>query len=165
MNMQKANIVLSRKAAIILVLLILGGCASSRAPVEDVNAGLPSGETRQASEFQENGGLQGQPLLPSESWGGQPLSAQRSTPPVVAKLLRQSDQAGQQQDWPKAESYLQRALRISPKNAVLWSRMAEAKLKQGKSAQAVQFASKSNAISSDPSLRAKNAAIIESAGK
>ena len=163
--MWQANIAQLKKVSVILVLLVLGACASSRAPVEDANAGLSSDQARQAIELEENSGLQGQPLLPSESSGGQPLSAQRSTPPVVAKLLRQSEQAGQQQDWPKAESYLQRALRISPKNAVLWSRMAEAKLKQGKSAQAVQFASKSNAISSDPNLRERNAAIIESARK
>ena len=91
----------------------------------------------------------------------QPLQASRSVPPVVSKLLRQSEEASEQQDWQKAESYLQRALRISPKNAVLWNRMAATKLQQGKFSQAVQFAKKSNAISTDSGLQAKNRKIIE----
>ena len=149
-----------RASFIILSAIIISACASSGAPVKDASTTVPV-DASQYPKGQE--GLQGQPLRPSESIGGEALSAKRSTPPVVAKLLRQSEQAGAEQDWPRAETYLQRALRISPKNALLWSRMAEAKLQQGKNAQAVQFASKSNAISADANLRQRNEAIMAAA--
>ena len=132
-------------------ILLLAACASSKAPMENARGQqiLPE--------------IQARPIQQSPAIRSEPLPAERSVPPVVSKLLRQSEQAAEQQDWVLAESYLQRALRISPKNALLWSRMAEAKLQQGKYKQAVQFASKSNAISSDRGLQQRNAEIIAAA--
>jgi predicted Zn-dependent protease len=140
-----------KNSGILLLLILLGACASSGAPVENARSQEVSSD------------IQTRPFEQSPQINSEPLSADRSTPPVVGKLLRQSEQAAQQEDWTRAESYLQRALRISPKNALLWSRMAEAKLKQGKRNQAEQFALKSNAMSSDGYLQQKNAEIIASA--
>jgi len=161
--------------------IFMTACASYNAPVLDASTTVtveePLDSTRPLSQEQDSQGqpqqnevvsgeeLQGQPLLSDDSVEAQALPSERSSPPVVAQLLRQSEEASAQQDWQKAESYLQRALRISPKNALLWSRMAEAKLRQGKNSQAIQFASKSNAISNDPNLKLQNEAIIEAAGR
>ncbi len=152
-----------RTTLIILSTAIISACASSGAPVKDSSTTVQVDGSKYPNADQSSEGLQGQPLRPSDSIGGEALSAKRSTPPVVAKLLRQSEQAGAQKDWPRAETYLQRALRISPKNALLWNRMADAKLQQGKNAQAIQFASKSNAMSADVNLRQRNEAIIAAA--
>ena len=158
----KMNSVLFRSRELLLVILIvlLGACASPsvKAPVQ--NAELPSGVP-----IQDNSGrvLEGRPLQPRESVQAEAISPRRSPPPVVGSLLRQSEQASAQQQWSKAETYLQRALRISPKNALLWNRMAATKLQQGKKSQAIQFASKSNAITNDVILKQRNAEIIDAA--
>ena len=166
---------------LIVTSVFMTACASYNAPVIDasttVTVEAPLDPSQPSSQEQDSQGrplqngeisgeeLQGQPLLSDGSVEAQALPSERSSPPVVAQLLRQSEEASAQQDWQKAESYLQRALRISPKNALLWSRMAEAKLRQGKNSQAIQFASKSNAISNDPNLKLQNEAIIEAAGR
>lgn len=147
-NINSSNI---NNIIILFMLLLLGACASSSAPVTDA---------RQQEFFEE---IQTRPFEASPPIDGESLPLNRSTPPVVGKLLRQAEQASEQQDWARVESYLQRALRISPKNALLWSKMAEAKLQQGKFNQAIQFASKSNAISSDVFLQQRNAQIIANA--
>ena len=155
------------KFGILFLTLLLTACASQPAPVEDASTVINNSSPDLSSDSSssnvptgESGGLQGRPLQPGESINAEIISPRRAPPPVVAKLLRQSEEASAQQQWPKAETYLQRALRISPKNALLWSRMAETKLKQGKNIQAIQFANKSNAITKDVNLRQRNDAIV-----
>lgn len=142
-----------------LIALLMSACASQPAPVEN-NSNIGVNSAGVEGREDTNGGLQGRPLQPGAVIGGEAISQRRAPPPVVANLLRQSEQASAQQEWSKAETYLQRALRISPKNALLWSRMAETKLQQGKKSQAVQFANKSNAITNDVNLRQRNDAIV-----
>jgi len=132
---------------IVLVSLFISACASSLTPVDSVSI---SGESLESRSINDRKEIQ-----------GEPLGSERSVPPVVSSLLRQSDEASEQGEWSKAESLLQRALRINPKNPVLWNKMAGVKLQQGKFGQAVQFAKKSNSVSSDPLLQAKNNKIIE----
>ena len=150
----------SRELLIVILVVLLGACASPgvKAPVQ--NAELSSGVPTQDNSDRV---LEGRPLQPTESVQAEAISPRRSPPPVVGNLLRQSEQASSQQQWSKAETYLQRALRISPKNALLWNRMASTKLQQGKKSQAIQFASKSNAITNDVILKKKNAEIIDAA--
>jgi len=160
----KMNSVLfrSRELLIVVLMILVSACSSSgqRAPVQ--NAEIPSGsQTEQADNSARV--LEGRPLQPGESVQAEAISPRRSPPPVVGNLLRQSEQASAQQQWSKAETYLQRALRISPKNALLWSRMAATKLQQGKKSQAIQFASKSNAITNDVILKQRNTEIIDAA--
>ena len=152
----------SRELLIVVSIVLLSACASSggRAPVQ--NAEISS--ERQTEKTDNSASLlEGRPLQPGESVQAEAISPRRSPPPVVGNLLRQSEQASAQQQWSKAETYLQRALRISPKNALLWNRMAATKLQQGKNSQAIQFASKSNAITNDVILKQRNAEIIDAA--
>jgi predicted Zn-dependent protease len=56
---------------------------------------------------------------------------------------------------------LERALRISPRNPVLWQRLAEVHLRQGDPYQAEAMAIKSNSLTgSDPQLARNNWRII-----
>ena len=165
MNMDlKVNNVVScfREIFLVSLLLMLSACASSdyRAPVQNAE---PSSDVPSGQVDGPIGTLEGRPLQPGQSVQGEAIAPNQAPPPVVGNLLRQSEQAGAQQQWAKAETYLQRALRISPKNALLWSRMAETKLQQGKKSQALQFASKSNAITKDVILKQRNAEIINAA--
>ena len=178
-----------------VLFALLSACASHQAPVFDASTNTapiangvdsigentnPQQRVISAQSDVEQSGLQGQPLqsevIPSQELQGQPLisdgsvqaqalPSSRSSPPIVAQLLRQSEEASAQQDWQKAESYLLRALRISPKNGLLWSRMARVKLEQGQNSQAIQFASKSNSISNDLNLKNINNAIISAASR
>lgn len=60
-----------------------------------------------------------------------------------------------------AAATLERALRIEPNNAGLWSRLAEVRLLQGDKAQAEQLALKSNGLAGgNAAIRARNEQII-----
>ena len=62
-----------------------------------------------------------------------------------------------QSDYEGAAADLERALRIEPRNPVLWARLAEVRYDQQEWRKAVQMAAKSNTlINSDDSLRRRN---------
>ena len=63
----------------------------------------------------------------------------------------------------QASDNLERALRIAPTDATIWSRLARLRLRQGASHQAVQFALRSNSMSRDSALRRYNFGILEQA--
>jgi tetratricopeptide (TPR) repeat protein len=109
-------------------------------------------------------------LLLLVSCGGGP----RETPPgadtstgagrAVTSLLAKADQQMVQGSWEHAAALLERALRIEPRNARLWQRLAEVRLSQGRYAQAESLARKSNALAADDAtLQARNAQIIQQA--
>jgi len=62
--------------------------------------------------------------------------------PILKKMLRQADMAAAKSEWSKAENYLERALRVEPRSAVVWQRLAEMKLAQDRPHQAIQFSRK-----------------------
>lgn len=92
-----------------------------------------------------------QPGVPSEP----------SQVPAVVALL---DQARAQSSAGQAEAAgasLERALRIEPRNPVLWQELARVRLAQGQYRQAENLAAKSNALAGDNKrLRADNWRII-----
>jgi tetratricopeptide (TPR) repeat protein len=69
-------------------------------------------------------------------------------------LLANADKAMQAGQLDKADMSLERALRLSPRDAQLWHGMARVRYEQGNYAQAVQLCLKSN------SLAGKNGAIV-----
>ena len=84
--------------------------------------------------------------------------------PVLRRLLAKSETARAQKDWVQSEVYLERALRIEPKNALVWHRMAVIKNQQNKHNQAIQFASKSNTLArGDDGLKRRNWSVIADA--
>lgn len=81
--------------------------------------------------------------------------------PAVKDLWDQAEAARASGDYETAALKLERALRIEPNDAVMWSRLAEVHLAQGNSQQAENLAAKSNAITVDNStLNYRNWLII-----
>jgi tetratricopeptide (TPR) repeat protein len=58
---------------------------------------------------------------------------------------------------------LERALGLAPRDAELWQQLAEMRLLQGELKQAEVMATKSNQLTEDPALRARNATLIAAA--
>lgn len=111
----------------VLVLLVLAACSSqSPAPVEDleVNARVRT----PASE---------------DSEGVQVYSLQN---PAVKQLTAQAESAERSGDLDQASSYLERAMRIQPRDPQLLQQMAEIKLQEEDYQQALNFAVKSYEI-------------------
>ncbi len=80
---------------------------------------------------------------------------------AVKALLVDARGAASSGNIPRAEALLERALRIEPRNSVLWHYMAKMKLHQGQYTKAIGMAAKSNSmVQNDKSLRADNWRII-----
>ncbi len=83
-----------------------------------------------------------------------------SNPAVVALLDRVHSQAAAG-ELEQAGASLERALRIEPRNALLWQELARVRLDQGLYRQAESLAAKSNGFAAgDRTLRAENWRII-----
>jgi Flp pilus assembly protein TadD len=65
-------------------------------------------------------------------------------PPAAGTLASQAEQQRQTGDYAGAAATLERSLRIAPREAYLWNRLARVRMEQGLSAQAGQLASRSN---------------------
>ena len=79
----------------------------------------------------------------------------------VLALLDQARQESAAGRLPAAGASLERALRIEPRNPVLWQQLAQVRLAQGEFPQAENLAAKSNALAPEGwRLRAENWRII-----
>lgn len=84
--------------------------------------------------------------------------------PAVESLLAQALVASKKGDQAGALSLLERAQRIEPRNALVWNRMALARLQQGEFAQAESLALKSNLYAAGNSeLQVRNWRVIAEA--
>lgn len=69
--------------------------------------------------------------------------------PVITALLNDAEQFSKQGQSEKAVATIERALRIEPKNALLWHRFAVIRMQQQQWQQAIVMARKSNALAGD----------------
>jgi len=77
--------------------------------------------------------------------------------PAAQGLLASAQQQLKSSNWEGAANYLERALRIEPRNAVLWGRLATVRFEQSDWRQAIQLAAKSNTLTgTNKSLRRQN---------
>lgn len=84
----------------------------------------------------------------------------------VLALLDQANREISAGEYQKADVSLERALRIEPRNSVLWQKLAVVRLNQGEYQQAENLAIKSNVLDPDNRrLRAENWRIIGQARK
>ena len=91
-------------------------------------------------------------------------AASLSGSPAARELASSADAAMARGDLTASAASLERALRIEPNNAGLWSRLAEVRLRQGDKAQAEQLALKANGLAgADAALRARNDKIVAQA--
>lgn len=98
--------------------------------------------------------------------GDEPASTQvrpapQTSRPVLA-LLEQANTAARDGELAVAEARLERALRIEPRNPVLWHYMAKLRLHQGRLDEAAGLAAKSNSLDREANrtLQADNWRII-----
>ena len=125
-----------------VVLLALQACAPNvyypprgeRIPPPVVEQGTPAPVVRPA------------PLPPPEVIAPQPLPAPRVQPPAVLALLDTAERQANTGDLESAAASLERAIRIDPRNAVLWYHLATVRLSQGDAQAAEQLAAKSTSL-------------------
>lgn len=97
----------------------------------------------------------------TETESREKVRPQAGTSKAVLALLAKARAAAQQGELTRSESFLERALRIEPRNAVLWNYMAKLRLHQGRLKQAAGLAAKSNTLdSSNKTLQVDNWRII-----
>lgn len=90
----------------------------------------------------------------------EPPAPPRVGKPVVLALMQDADRALAASRYDTAASTLERALRIEPRNASLWHRLANVRYRQQRYEQAIQLASKSNTLARDGRLIAANWRLI-----
>ena len=96
-----------------------------------------------------------------EAAGGTVIAPRRGTSAAVLDLLERARAASRRGELHKAEALLERAIRIEPKNPVLWHYMAKVHLHRGRARRAAGLAARSNSLAGDDAtLRADNWRII-----
>lgn len=161
----------------LLLVLTMTGCATteSPAPVEDIGGGAAHRSEAPAAAATQADGVE---VFPAQSAPltqqsmPQPLEtrpAPQAVPPrpqspaVVALLDNANRQAGSG-NLDSAAAALERALRIEPRNASLWQRLADIRLRQKQPDQAESLALKSNTLAvGDAATQAGNWRIIAKA--
>ncbi len=141
---------IAKPAALLLLLLTLSGCISTKTidvptqpPVDVEDRVIVDGEVLP---------LPDQAVVKTE-----PLSGQPSMSPVVRTLMTSAQNQRNAGNWDGAASSLERALRIEPRNAMLWGRLADVRYGQKAWRKAIQLAAKSNTLAgSDQMLRRQN---------
>jgi predicted Zn-dependent protease len=79
----------------------------------------------------------------------QAILPEPNTSPAVVSLVKRARVAARDGDLQRAESLLERSVRIEPRNATLWNYLARLRLEQGRLNEAQGLAAKSNALAGD----------------
>ncbi len=136
----------------LLSSLLIQGCASYQPrPLPSPRRTVPPAATR-----------------PQTGDRQQPVPATTAVPPaattITSDFSRQAAAQANQGKLDLAAATLERGLRVAPKDALLWSQLAEIKLQQGQYHQAGSLAAKSNSLAgANTGLKQKNHRISEQA--
>ncbi len=136
-----------RAPALVLLLVITGGCAVAPAPSTPASApaSVPASSDPGATPPAPS------PQVPAAS-------------PAVVALTEQAALASSAGDHDNAATLLERALRMEPRNAELWHALAATRLRAGDDQQAEQFALRSLGLTADRGdLRERNWLLIAQA--
>ncbi|VAX07021.1 hypothetical protein MNBD_GAMMA26-2020 [hydrothermal vent metagenome] len=158
----------------VLLPLLLGGCIGSpyrtAAPVKErysipniavKPAPAPATMDRRASIPVESGNEEVQiaAYAPPPRIRAEPISGS-----AVADLMQAAKRQQQAGDMTGASATMERALRIEPRNAYLWSDLAKVRMAQNRYSQAEGLAAKSNALAAaDRDLKRDNWLLIAQA--
>jgi predicted Zn-dependent protease len=93
------------------------------------------------------------PAPPASAPQQQAAPVARAQPPAVVALLDTAEQQANAGDLEAAAASLERAIRIDPRNPVLWYHLATVRLSQGDAQAAEQLASKSNSLAPDNTVQ------------
>ncbi|BAO44997.1 hypothetical protein [Thiolapillus brandeum] len=143
----------------VFLSLFLAGCAMT--PVRDDNRVPP--ESRAEPPVGSTGRYQPPTITPYRE-PEVPGYARPAPGRAVQALMARAEQQGDKGELVAAASSLERALRIEPKNALLWNRLAHVRYRQKQYSLAASLAAKSNALAGgDSALRADNDSLIRNA--
>ena len=158
--------------------LLSSGCttnASTRSQVEDRTLNDPNyGSTAITSPSEDakitSATVQATPYVtppapqPSTEQHSSASGSSSKANAAVTSLLSSAENSIKHGDYRSASSAIERALRHDPKNADLWHRLAQVRLRQSEYAQAESLSLKSNALSNgNKSLMARNWSLISKA--
>jgi tetratricopeptide (TPR) repeat protein len=145
-----------KKVVLLLILLNLFACAEQATksvelvPVEERNASIAETKT-----MPEKTGV-------VDLEKGKAIDEQKE--PVITALLNDAEKFSNEGNTEKAAATIERALRIEPKNALLWHHLAAIRMQQQQWQQAIAMARKSNALAgTNKTLKSDNWAIIAAA--
>lgn len=160
-----------------IIIISFTGCATSRtgAVVEDRSMPEESQQQKQSEQhprvykLEEPETVTPEPLQETTvedrtvQTQNEQLAVQQSSPAVVA-LLDDADHYAVSGKKQEAVASIERAIRIEPKNPLLWHKLGQLHLQQGKWEQAIAMAKKSNVLATgNQSLQADNWMIIAKA--
>lgn len=92
------------------------------------------------------------------------ISSEQDTRRATSSLLAKVDIQERAEHWERAAALLERALRIEPRDAHLWHRLAQIRLQQGQYRLAESLAQKSSALARDDAqLQMKNTRLLKQA--
>ena len=155
---------------------MISGCATSRtgAVVEDRSVPETTQPPPQKQEepaarvykYQEPEYAEPEPLPDTvveenQESAPQQLTFEQQSSPAVVALLDDADQYSSSGKKQEAIASIERALRIEPKNPVLWHKLGQLRLQEGNYDQAIAMAMKSNVLAvENPSLQYDNWMLI-----
>lgn len=135
----------------VLVALLVAGCSST--PDQSTTDGYDYGDYQPYDESVES----------QQSVQDNKIVLKTGNP-GVRDLWEKAETARQNGNLDSAEQSLERALRLEPESAIMWSRLAEIQLRKQNANQAENLAAKSNTLSVDtPLLNYRNWLIIAKA--
>jgi len=153
---------------LILGVALLAGCSaagSTRAPVEDRTGSNYGNTIVDSTDAAASGSVTARPYVapPAPEPAVKPASnypAPKANP-AVTSLVSIADNKIKSGDYDSAAAALERALRHDAKNADLWHRLAQVRLRQSQYEQAESVALKSNALANgNKSLMSRNWTLI-----
>ena len=156
-----------------LILLVsislLAACGSPRrpAPVEDRDAveGRAAGESRYYGGYYNNSSGERKPAVRlAQASKPKVTKARTASSSTILSLLKTAKNQQASGNLTGAAATLERALRIEPRNAVVWSRLAKIRLAQKQYRRASSLATKSNSLAgNNTTLKRSNWLLIAQA--
>ena len=141
----------SRRKILLLIVLLIGftfinGCASRSVPVTKPSAQAPPVAKPSPAPAREQAPLPApQPAISNRSTTVLP-KVQTTPSKPVATLIAKAESEFSAGHFDRSAANIERAIRIEPRNPMLWHRLAAIHLQQGNYAQAESMASKSNSL-------------------
>ena len=137
--------------SLLSLVLSLAGCAGvisyprDDVPVEDISGPRQEGEVDEVGPMARSGeDISSAEILMRESTTSGTTQAPER--PAVLALMQAAEEEEASGDAKLAAASIERALRLEPKNAVLWTRLAEIRLAERNWHQAYVLANKSNSL-------------------
>lgn len=139
----------------LLLALLLGGCATTPAPSSTPSSsGSPAPEATSEIDTENQSARSGREQSTAEA------VARPSSDGATLALLNQSERAAEEGSVDEALSYAERAVRIDPRRADLWTHLAKLELMNEDPTTAIRYARKALALASDQPDWARDAWLV-----